>query len=110
VRINKHTSKAKLADFNRGFASTTFDKAASQEEVRNTGGSTSKALEGDSPVVVVINKIDQHFSFDVNRKFLKEKYKGIFDFIKVSCATCHGIPELAEAIEKSLRRTPILTT
>jgi len=36
-----------------------------------------ESFGGDSPVLVVINKIDENPGFDVNRRFLQEKYVGI---------------------------------
>ncbi len=48
---------------------------------------------------MVLNKGDAQPSFDVNRKFLRNKYKGIRDFYRVSCKTGHGI----DAFFKGLR-------
>lgn len=50
-----------------------------------------KSFGGNSPVIVVINKIDENPSYDVNRLFLKEKYPNIIEFIKVSCSENKGI-------------------
>ncbi|MCP4146960.1 MAG: serine/threonine protein kinase, partial [bacterium] len=46
---------------------------------------------GDSPVLVAINKIDEHPGFDVNRKFLRAKYPFIKGFFRLSCKTKEGI-------------------
>ncbi|MCP4151636.1 MAG: serine/threonine protein kinase, partial [bacterium] len=46
---------------------------------------------GDSPVLVAINKIDEHPGYDVNRKFLLEKYPFIKGFFRLSCKTKEGI-------------------
>lgn len=40
---------------------------------------------GDSPVLVCLNKIDQHPGFELDRKNLKEKYPGIRDFYRLKC-------------------------
>ncbi len=53
---------------------------------------------GDSPVLVVLNKIDSNPSFDVNRPFLREKYPGICGFFPLSCKTDKGVPEFKEAL------------
>jgi internalin A len=45
-----------------------------------------ESFGGDSPILVVLNKIDENPGFEVNRKFLQEKYKGIKGFYRVSCA------------------------
>ena len=44
-----------------------------------------ESFGGDSPILVAINKIDENPSFDVNRKFLLDKYKNIRDFFRISC-------------------------
>lgn len=66
---------------------------------------------GHSPVLVVLNKIDENPSFDVNRKSLREKYPQILDFYRVSCQSGEGVNELFQAlcskIDNSItRRTP----
>lgn len=61
-----------------------------------------ESVGGDSPILVVINKIDQNPGFEVNQKTLKRKYKNIKGFYRLSCATNKGvkafIPELKEAL------------
>lgn len=57
-----------------------------------------KSFGGSSPVIIVINKIDENPSYDVNRLFLKEKYPNIITFIKTSCVNECGI----EDVKKSL--------
>ncbi len=42
---------------------------------------------GNSPVLVVLNKIDENPSFEVERKTLQEKYPQIKAFFRVSCKT-----------------------
>jgi hypothetical protein len=39
-----------------------------------------ESFGGSSPVLIVLNKIDEHPSFDVNRKHLLDKYQGIVGF------------------------------
>lgn len=50
-----------------------------------------ESFGGDSPVLVVMNKIDENQNFDVNRLFLQSKYPNIKGFYRVSCATNKGI-------------------
>ena len=53
---------------------------------------------GDSPIIVVINKIDENPGFNVNGKFLQEKYNNIVGFYRVSCDTREGIDEFSKAL------------
>lgn|GEM_PF-1404404 len=69
-----------------------------------------KVFGGNSPVIVVLNKIDDYVSYEVNRKFLKEKYPNILGFHKVSCATSQGISELYEAIKEATVQVESITT
>ena len=61
-----------------------------------------QSFGGNAPVIVVLNKIDENPSFDVNRKFLTEKYPNIQAFYKVSCKSQKGIKELKNELLKSL--------
>ncbi len=61
-----------------------------------------RSFGGDSPVLVVLNKMDQNPSFDVNRTFLKSKYQNIMGFYRVSCCTKMGIEALSGALVKEL--------
>lgn len=61
-----------------------------------------QSFGGDSPVLIVINKIDENASFDLNRTFLKEKYHSIKGFSKVSCATNEGIENFSEKLRQEL--------
>ncbi|MDU9047517.1 MAG: COR domain-containing protein [Candidatus Electrothrix sp. Rat3] len=64
---------------------------------------------GDSPVLVVLNKIDSNPSFDVNRPFLREKYPGICGFFPLSCKSDKGVPEFKEALLAELARMNMLS-
>lgn len=64
-----------------------------------------------SPVLVVLNKIDENPSFEVNRKTLQEKYPQIRDFFRLSAKTDKGLAEFREALRREIdradtRRTP----
>ena len=68
---------------------------------------------GRSPVLVVLNKIDENPSFEVERKSLSEKYPRITGFYRLSCAqTGHqGFIDFREALRRQIeqadtRRTP----
>lgn len=61
-----------------------------------------KSFGGKSRVLVVINKIDQNPSADVNRKFLLEKYNNICGFFRVSCLSKYGISELTKFLVNQL--------
>jgi small GTP-binding protein len=69
-----------------------------------------ESFGGDSPVFVVINKIDENPGFDVNRRFLQEKYKGIKGFYRVSCAKREGLDGFSEALSKALADVELIKT
>lgn len=59
---------------------------------------------GQSPVIVVLNKISDH-PFDLNRRALLQKYPNIKDFIKTDCGESEiGIDKLRNAIERETDR------
>lgn len=61
---------------------------------------------GNSPILVVINKIDENPSFDLNRKFLLEKYPSILNFYRISCSTNEGIQEFSKSLVQSINNVP----
>ncbi|NIR09228.1 MAG: GTP-binding protein, partial [Candidatus Aminicenantes bacterium] len=69
-----------------------------------------ESFGGDSPVLVVINKIDENPGFEVNRKFLQEKYKNIKGFYRVSCKSKKGINTFESALKEELSRIEMLKT
>jgi small GTP-binding protein len=69
-----------------------------------------ESFGGDSPVLVVINKIDENPGFDVNRRFLQEKYVGIQGFYRVSCAKHEGIDGFSEALSRALADVELIQT
>jgi small GTP-binding protein len=69
-----------------------------------------KSFGGDSPVMVVLNKIDENPGFDVNRRFLKEKYPNIKGFYPLSCAHRTGIDTLKNALSKELASVELIRT
>lgn len=65
---------------------------------------------GDSTVLVVLNKIDEHPGFEVNRRFLQEKYPAIQGFYRISCATREGFQEFSENLMKALYTVELVST
>ncbi|WP_417915351.1 COR domain-containing protein [Candidatus Electronema sp. JM] len=69
-----------------------------------------EAFGGDSPVLVVLNKMDSNPSFDLNRPFLLEKYPGIRDFFRISCKTGKGVAEFRAALLEELNKVEMIGT
>jgi small GTP-binding protein len=69
-----------------------------------------ESFGGDSPVLVVLNKIDENAGFDVNQANLRKKYKGIHSFHRVSCKKSTGIKPLQKALKQALTEVEILQT
>lgn len=69
-----------------------------------------EAFGGDSPVLVVLNKMDSNPSFDVNRPFLLEKYPGIRDFFRISCKSSTGVAQFKEALLTELDKVEMIGT
>ena len=69
-----------------------------------------RSFGGDSPVMAVLNKIDQNPGFDVNRRFLMEKYPNIKGFFPLSCAKGTGIDTLKNALSKELASVELIRT
>ena len=71
-----------------------------------------ESFGGDSPILVVLNKIDENPSFDLNRRFLKQHYPGIVDFVRVSCKRQRdkGVREFRQKLVDSLSQIEIVQT
>lgn len=69
-----------------------------------------ESFGGDSPILVVLNKMDENPGFEVNRRFLKDKYKGIKGFHRISCKKSKGIDEFSKKLSKELSKVEILET
>ncbi len=69
-----------------------------------------RSFGGNSPVLVALNKIDQSPGFEVNRKYLREKFPMIKGFYRLSCKTGEGIPGLINDLNQSLKDIEILNT
>lgn len=59
----------------------------------------------DSPIIVVINKCDEHL-LDLNRRGLREKYPTIKAFVNTSCKKATGFEELREVILREVDALP----
>ena len=74
----------------------------------------ASSFGGKSPVLVVLNKIDENPSFEVNRKVLSEKYPQIKGYYRLSCQTDEGLEAFEQALQEQVRqsdtrRTPFPT-
>ncbi len=69
-----------------------------------------ESFGGDSPILVVLNKMDEHPAFDVNRRFLQRKYKGIVGFYPISCKSNMGMNRLKAGLRKGLQKVEIIQT
>src|ERR1700749_87827 len=58
-----------------------------------------QSFGGDSPVILVLNKIKEH-PFDVNRNALLRKYPFIREFVKTDCEGATGMEELHRMVER----------
>ena len=65
---------------------------------------------GASPVVIVINKIDENPGFDENRKDLLRKYPNIKGFYRISCKSGAGIGDFRRELRGHLAQVEHLST
>ena len=66
---------------------------------------------GDSPVIVVMNKIDANPGYNLQQKKLNESFPQISNrFIRLSCQTHEGYPELIQCLEKTIPETSMFGT
>src|SRR5262249_20436679 len=64
-----------------------------------------ESFGGDSPVIVVINKVKDH-PFDLNRRGVQQKFPAIREFIQTDCEADIRINELLRAIQRETDRLP----
>lgn len=69
-----------------------------------------RSFGGDSPVMIVINKIDQTPSFDLNRRDLLNKFPNIRNFYKISCANRQGLDEFTHDLMKKIQEAEYMST
>jgi len=64
-----------------------------------------RSFGDDSPVLVVLNKIDENPSFELNRKFLQEKYHpSIKGFCRISCKENRGVDAFSLKLKKEISK------
>ncbi|RZN33809.1 MAG: GTP-binding protein [Methanosarcinales archaeon] len=73
-----------------------------------------KSFGGDSPVIIVVNKVDEQ-PLDIDGRGLMAKYRSIKKIVEVSCKTGGGIDELKDVIAEEVGslehvHDPLLTT
>lgn len=67
-----------------------------------------ESFGGNSPVLVIMNKIDTNPSYEVDRRFLKNKFPFIIGFYKTACfGNKRGIDEVMSGIIESLENVQI---
>ncbi len=64
-----------------------------------------QSFGGESPILIVGNKIDQH-PLDIDRTGLQKKYPNIVGILETSAATGAGIEELKQAITEQVNNLP----
>ena len=64
-----------------------------------------RLLSENSPVILVLNKIDERIK-EINQVLYKDEFKNIIDFKKISCNESVGIAELKSLIEKEIIKLP----
>ncbi|MFM6242925.1 MAG: COR domain-containing protein, partial [Dolichospermum sp.] len=60
-----------------------------------------QSFGGDSPIILVGNKIDEHPLY-IDQSCLRDKYKNIKDIVPISCKTGAGIENLLSIIKREL--------
>jgi len=69
-----------------------------------------ESFGGDSPILIILNKIDQNPGFDVNRRFLQDKYRGIRGFYRTSCSDGTGISEFRKILRDEFQHIESIRT
>lgn len=64
-----------------------------------------QSFGGESPVLIVGNKIDQH-PLDIDRTGLRKKYPNIVDILETSAASGEGLRQLKSAITEQVNKLP----
>ncbi|MDB9465450.1 COR domain-containing protein [Dolichospermum circinale] len=60
-----------------------------------------QSFGGDSPIILVGNKTDEH-PLDLDKPALRKKYENIKDIVPISCKTGKGIEDLLSIIKREL--------
>ncbi|MBH0075235.1 GTP-binding protein [Pseudoalteromonas sp. SWYJ118] len=62
------------------------------------------AVSKSSPILIVLNKSDEHYDDNIRRQHLKEKYSNIIGFYKTSCKSGVGITKLKHIIKAEVAK------
>jgi internalin A len=66
---------------------------------------------GDSPLIVVMNKIDANPNYNIEQKDINDSFPHIKNrFHRISCKSGEGLPELIECIAKTIPETSLFGT
>lgn len=66
---------------------------------------------GDSPLIVVMNKIDANPNYNIEQKRINESFPQIKNrFYRISCQTQEGLPELVKCLAKAIPETSLFGT
>jgi len=69
-----------------------------------------ESFGGASPVIIVLNKIDENPSFSINESFLRSKYPGIKQVHKVSCKSQEGVESFVNSLKLELEKIEMINT
>jgi len=69
-----------------------------------------ESFGGESPVLVVLNKVDKNPVFKIKQDVLKKKYKTVTNFFPISCKTKEGFDTFLPAFKDSLFQVELLKT
>ncbi len=69
-----------------------------------------RAFGGDSPVIIVGNKIELHRSFGIDTPALQRDYPQIKAYLNVSCATGEAIDQLKDLLAEWLPKAELFNT
>ncbi|MFC1636319.1 leucine-rich repeat domain-containing protein [Planctomycetota bacterium] len=68
-----------------------------------------ESFGGDSPIMVVINKVDEN-RYNLNEKDLQRKYPAIKGFYHVSCKKRTGVADFKKALKKQISDVKMIRT
>ncbi len=68
-----------------------------------------ESFAGESPIIIVLNKCDQHF-LELNRRGLLKKHPNIAGFVRTSAATGKGLAEFKQTISDTIATMPHVDT
>lgn len=69
-----------------------------------------KTYAGNSPIIIVVNKIDLNPAFSIDEFSIKEKYKNIEKFIYISCKNNENIELLKNELETIIPKSELFDT